>query len=61
MLARFGLGAETEELYPFELSGGMARRILIISALMEEPKLVIADEPTPGTGACYGQTGNGSF
>ena len=48
LLARFGLGAETEELYPFELSGGMARRILIISALMEEPKLVIADEPTPG-------------
>ena len=27
LLARFGLGAETEELYPFELSGGMARRI----------------------------------
>lgn len=48
LLNRFGLGAETEALYPFELSGGMARRVLIASALMENPKLVIADEPTPG-------------
>lgn len=48
LLARFGLGEDTQELYPFELSGGMARRILIASALMEQPKLVIADEPTPG-------------
>ena len=26
----------------------MARRVLIASALMENPRLVIADEPTPG-------------
>lgn len=48
LLERYGLGSETEKLYPFELSGGMARRVLIASALMENPKLVIADEPTPG-------------
>lgn len=48
LLARYGLEPQTEELYPFELSGGMARRVLIAAALMEEPKLVIADEPTPG-------------
>lgn len=48
LLERYGLGAETEKKYPFELSGGMARRILIAAALMEQPKLVIADEPTPG-------------
>ena len=48
VLARYGLGKETEELYPFELSGGMNRRILISTALIEEPRLVIADEPTPG-------------
>lgn len=36
------------ELYPHELSGGMARRVLVATALMHEPKLVIADEPTPG-------------
>lgn len=45
---RFHLKPETEELYPFELSGGMARRVLLSSALMGDPKLIIADEPTPG-------------
>lgn len=48
MLRRYGLEERTENLYPFELSGGMARRILIATAAMEHPKLVIADEPTPG-------------
>ena len=33
-LARYGLGPETEDLYPFELSGGMARRVLIASAAL---------------------------
>ncbi|WP_407690972.1 ABC transporter ATP-binding protein [Ruminococcus turbiniformis] len=47
-LERYGLGKETEELYPFELSGGMARRVLIASAVMQNPRLIIADEPTPG-------------
>lgn len=45
---KYELKEEVEELYPFELSGGMNRRVLISTALMEEPKLVIADEPTPG-------------
>ena len=45
---RYHLKEEVEELYPFELSGGMNRRILVSTALIEEPKLVIADEPTPG-------------
>lgn len=47
-LGRYGLGEETEDLYPFELSGGMTRRVLISTAVMEHPRLVIADEPTPG-------------
>lgn len=47
-LARFGLAEGTEELYPFELSGGMARRVLTASAVTESPKLIVADEPTPG-------------
>ncbi len=50
-LQRYGLGPETEELYPFELSGGMARRVLIASAVAEQPRLIIADEPTPGLDA----------
>lgn len=45
---RYNLDERVEELYPFELSGGMNRRVLISTALIEEPKLVIADEPTPG-------------
>lgn len=48
VLARYGLNAQTERLYPFELSGGMARRVLIATAAMQTPHLVIADEPTPG-------------
>ena len=50
-LNRYGLGNETEEMYPFELSGGMARRVLIASAVTESPRLIIADEPTPGLDA----------
>lgn len=45
---RYGLGEEVQEQYPFELSGGMTRRVMISTAMIEEPKLVIADEPTPG-------------
>ncbi|WP_409199975.1 oligopeptide/dipeptide ABC transporter ATP-binding protein [Methanobrevibacter sp. DSM 116169] len=45
---KYGLGEEVDDMYPFQLSGGMARRVLISTALMNNPKLVIADEPTPG-------------
>ena len=51
VLARYGLGPEVERMYPFELSGGMARRALIAAAVVERPKLIIADEPTPGLDA----------
>lgn len=46
--SRYRLAENTTDLYPFELSGGMTRRVLISSAVICEPKLVIADEPTPG-------------
>ena len=48
LFERYGLAPEVERMYPFELSGGMARRVLLMCALMGEPKLIVADEPTPG-------------
>lgn len=48
LFKRFGLSEQTEKLYPFQLSGGMARRVLVSTALISEAELIIADEPTPG-------------
>lgn len=44
----FGLGEEVDKMYPFELSGGMARRVLVADAILSDADLIIADEPTPG-------------
>ena len=48
LFERYGFGEDVAQLYPHELSGGMARRVLLCCALMDDPKLIIADEPTPG-------------
>lgn len=48
IFAKYGLDESVDDLYPFELSGGMARKVLLSTALIGDPKLLIADEPTPG-------------
>jgi peptide/nickel transport system ATP-binding protein len=48
VFAKYGLGEEVDDMYPFELSGGMARKVLLSTALLTDPELVVADEPTPG-------------
>ncbi|MDY3917714.1 MAG: ABC transporter ATP-binding protein [Candidatus Limivivens sp.] len=48
LFERYGLENGVDGKYPFECSGGMTRRVLLTSALMGNPELIIADEPTPG-------------
>lgn len=39
---------ELFRLFPYELSGGMAQRLLLITALIAKPQILILDEPTSG-------------
>ncbi|MCU0495162.1 MAG: ATP-binding cassette domain-containing protein, partial [Chloroflexaceae bacterium] len=46
--ARYSLAETVGRLFPFQLSGGMARRVLVSTAVVGQAQLLIADEPTPG-------------
>ncbi|MEZ0238770.1 MAG: ATP-binding cassette domain-containing protein [Methylophilaceae bacterium] len=50
MLRKVGL-AEIEDLYPGAISSGMCRRVEIIRALLNDPRVILLDEPFRGLDA----------
>jgi peptide/nickel transport system ATP-binding protein len=46
ILTLVGIPPIRQDEYPFQFSGGMKQRIVIAMALIAEPELILADEPT---------------
>jgi peptide/nickel transport system ATP-binding protein len=48
LLRRLGLPADILGKYPHQVSGGQARRVGVARALVMQPEMIVADEPTAG-------------
>jgi len=48
LIQRLGLPANVCDKYPYQISGGQARRVAVIRSLLMRPRVLIADEPTVG-------------
>ena len=48
ILQRLGLPADVLAKFPHQISGGQARRVGVARALVMQPQIIIADEPTAG-------------
>lgn len=55
LLAKVGLDEKMQKKYPNQLSGGESQRVGIVRAVINEPKILFADEPTGSLNSASGR------
>lgn len=55
LLTKVGIGKDMWNKYPNQLSGGEAQRVGIVRAVINDPKILFADEPTGQLNSASGQ------
>lgn len=55
LLAKVGLDEKMQKKYPNQLSGGESQRVGIVRAVINEPKILFADEPTSSLNSASGR------